>query len=157
MGLGILCDRFSHDMSNRDLRGERAVVYFGPACFENPGKDWRLISWVTLCANLYSWRIDCFDKKLLFFFLHDSSPFKHGPACGLLDHEENPPALEGPCYSTIGHLLPPLPDRVDGRGGTCGYGNFIGSLCKPGPIFNTVQHIVWGHNPLSWLGEQQQQ
>lgn len=87
----------------------------------------------------------------------DCSPFEHGPAGGLLDHEENPPALEGPCYSPTGHLLPPLPDRVEGSRGTCGNGNFIGSFCEPGPIFNTVQHIVWSHNPLSWLGEKQQQ
>lgn len=77
-------------------------------------------------------------------------PLEHVSAGGLLDHEENSPALKGPFYSTTGHFLPPLPNRVEGRCGTCGNGNLIASLWEPGPIFNAVQHIVRSHNPLSW-------
>lgn len=33
VGFWVLCDWFSHDMSHSGIRGRRAVVYFGPACF----------------------------------------------------------------------------------------------------------------------------
>lgn len=86
-----------------------------------------------------------------------SSPFKCGPAGGLLDHEENPPALEGPCCPPTGHFFPPWPSRVKGRLGACWDFNFIWFFCKPRAIFNTVQHIVWSHNPLPWLKQKQHQ
>lgn len=70
--------------------------------------------------------------------LRDASPFEHGPAGGLMDHKENPPALKSPRQPPIGHFLPPPPDRVEGRRGTCGNGNFIGSFWEPGTILDAV-------------------
>lgn len=71
--------------------------------------------------------------------LHICLPLEHISPGGLLDHEENLPALKGSFYSTTGHIFPPLPDN----------GNLIRSLCEPGSIFNAVQHIVRSQNPLS--------
>lgn len=152
VGFWVIRDGFCHDMCNSGMRRRRAAVYFGPACFQEPGEGGGTIH-LESCNILYTqgWIAVSSDKGLL----SDSSPFEHGPAGGLLNHEENPPALEGPFYPPAGHLLPPMPDRVKGRCGTCGNGNFIGSFCKPGTILSAVQHIVWSHNPLSWSNERE--
>lgn len=39
VGFGVLCDGFHHDMGNRGMRGQRAVVHFSHACFKEAGKD----------------------------------------------------------------------------------------------------------------------
>lgn len=54
VGFGVLCDGFGHDMSDRGMRGKRAAVYFGPACFEKPGKDESMIHLVKLYATFHS-------------------------------------------------------------------------------------------------------
>lgn len=76
-------------------------------------------------------------------------PFKHVSTRGFLDHEENPPSFKGPSYSPTSHLLPPLSDRVKGRGGISANGHLILVLCEPATVLKTVQHIVWSHDPLS--------
>lgn len=78
-------------MSDGGIRGERILVYFSPACFQQPGEDLK-----TIHLSLYFLFIfEHFVGNAL--FLTGTSPFEHGPAGGLLDHEEYPPALEGPC------------------------------------------------------------
>lgn len=38
VGFWVLRYGFSHDMSDRGMSGRRAAVYFGPACFQEPGR-----------------------------------------------------------------------------------------------------------------------